>query len=249
MSTTPPDSPPPEPTPPEATPPAGPPVVPQVPAVERVRQSYVTRNDTDYIFESPGMNVFLAIITCGIWLYYCFYQLMRRMRDHNKRRLEELEAATEVAWDAATRQGVAEELRPDFERVQSHLAVMRSMTGDFRDPAIWLVIAIFANIAIYVAYIFLDGDLIKHDQNEGAIEAELTAIFERLGQPLPAPDPRRVKGKQNYVGRIIAALASCGIYGFWWFADMQTDVNRHFQANWAWEDALASAVQQLAPAA
>lgn len=230
-------------------PPAGPPALPQPSAVERVRQAYVTRSDTDYIFEKPGMNVFLGIITCGIWILYCFYQLMRRMRDHNKRRLEELEAATEVAWDAATSQRVDEELRPNFERVQQHLAVLRSMTGDFRDPVIWLVIAIFVSVAVYVGYIFLDGDLIKHDLNEGAIEAELTAIFARLGHELPAPDPTRVKGPQNYVGRIIASVASCGIYSLWWFADMQTDVNRHFEANWPWEDALANTVQQLAPAA
>jgi hypothetical protein len=176
--------------------------------------------------------------------------LMRRMRDHNGRRLELLEGATEVAWEQATRQGIAEELRPNFERISSHLAVLRQMTSDFRDPAIWLVISIFASsIAIIVAFVFLDGDLIKHDTNEGAVEAELVLIYGRLGQPLPAPDPGRVKGKQNYAGRIIATIGSCGIYYFWWLYDQMVDVDNHFAHNWPWEDALAGAVQQMTPAA
>ena len=75
---------------------------------------------------------------------------------------------------------MAEELRSNFERIATNLAMMRQMTMDFRDPAIWLVIAIFARgIAEIIGFIFLDQDLIKHDQAEGAVEAELSAVFAR----------------------------------------------------------------------
>jgi Domain of unknown function (DUF4234) len=235
-------------TPPPPLPSAAPP--PALPPAERVRAAYVDRPNSDYVFEGKGMVIFLTIITCGIFGFYVFYQLMRRMRDHNRRRLELLEGATEFAWQQASEQGIAEELRPNFERISGHLAVLRQMTGDFRDPAIWLVISIFASsIAIIVAFVFLDGDLIKHDTNEGAVEAELVLIYGRLGQPLPAPDPGRVKGKQNYAGRIIATIGSCGIYYFWWLYDQMVDVDNHFAHNWPWEDALAGAVQQMSAAA
>ncbi len=228
--------------PPGASPPA-------IGPTERVRLAYIDRPHSDYVFEQPGLVVFLTVITCGIYGYYVFYQLMRRMRDHNRRRLEMLEAANQLAWDRATEQGLGEELRPNFERVAAHLEVMRSMSRDFRDPAIWLVIAILTSIAFLVGGVFLDQDLVKHDQSEGAVEAELAHIYGRLGQPLPAPDPSRVKGKHNYAGRIVATIFTCGIYGFWWEYDLMVDVNRHFGHNWPWEDALAGAVHQMTAAA
>ena len=42
---------------------------------------------------NPGLNVFLTIITFGIFGLVLFFGLMRRMRDHNRRRLELLDAA------------------------------------------------------------------------------------------------------------------------------------------------------------
>lgn len=222
-----------------------PPSTPAVPAVERVRQAYVARNETDYVFANPGLDIFLVIITCGIWGLYLFYQLMRRMREHNRRSLALLEAATDLAWERASAQGVAEELRPNFERVQGHLAVLRGMTTDFRDPAIWLILAIITGIAQWIAYIFLDGDLIKHDRSGGAAQAELADIYRRLGQTLPTPDPNRVKGAHNYVGRIIVAILTCGIYGLFWLYDLMVEGNRHFEQVWPWEDELATTAQQL----
>lgn len=222
-----------------------PPAAPAVPAAERVRIAYVSRPDSDYVFEQPGLVIFLTIITFGIYGLYVFYQLMRRMRDHNRRRLDLLESATEVAWQRATEQGVAEELRPGFERVSTQLGAMRSMTRDFRDPAIWVVLAIVTGIAYYVGAYFLDQDLIKHDRSSGAVEAELALIFGRLGETVPAPDPGRVKAPHNYAGRIIASILTCGIYGLWWEYDLLVEGNRHFEAVWPSEDAIAGAVYRL----
>ena len=67
-----------------------------------------------------------------------------------------------------------------------------------------------------------------------------------LGAPVPQPDPSRLKGKHNYVGRIIATIATCGIYALWWQYDVMTEGNVHFEHNWRWEDGLVASVQQLA---
>jgi Domain of unknown function (DUF4234) len=257
MTTTPPPPPPPaSPPPPPATPP--PPQQPPVPPpsltpVERFRMAYGARAQTDYYFEGMGMVIFLTIITCGIFGFYVFYQLMKRMRDHNRRRLDLLESATELAWQRASAHGVAEELRPNFERIAANVAVLRGLTTEFRDPGIWVVIAIISNayftsIGEAIGYVFLDQDLIKHDQAEGAIEAELSAIFARLGQNVPPPDPSRQKGNQNYAGRIVATIFTCSIYALWWEYNAMDDVNKHFLWNWPWEDALAGAVNAMAPA-
>ena len=39
------------------------------------------------------------------------------------------------------------------------------------------------------------------------------------------------------------SLVTCGIYTFVWLYNEMDDGNRHFAANWAWEDSLAQALQ------
>jgi hypothetical protein len=99
---------------------------------------------------------------------------------------------------------------------------------------------------LFVVYCGLDRDLIKHDVSEGDVEAELATIFSWLGQPLPQPDPARIKGEHNYVARIIVSIVTVLIYLFWWTYNMMNEPNRHFEVNWEWEDSLADAAQALA---
>lgn len=247
-----------EPVPTSPPPPAAPPPIapstgwsaPNLAPADRVRVAWQQRVTTDYRFDRPWLNVFLILVTCGIFGFYLFYQLMRRSRDHNRRRLELLDGATAFAWEQASSQGLAEALRPNFERIAGHLQTMRAMTTDFRDPAIWLLISIVASsIAHIIAFVLLDGDLIKHDRAEGAVESELSEIYARLGQPIAPPDPARVKSPDNYAGRIVATVLTCGVYSLWWWVDQQRDGDAHYAQNWPWEDSLAQAVQQLQPTA
>jgi hypothetical protein len=235
---------------------ATPPPVPSASPIDRIRAAYAARNESDYFFSNVGLDIFLTVITLNIYGLVIFYRLMRRMREHNRRRLELLDAANELAWQQASERGIGEELRPHFERISTHLAPLRQMTTDFRDPAIWLILVLAVTLVsgFYLGFIpwmiglvLLDGDLVRHDQHEGAVEAELSAVFARLGHDVPAPDPRRMKGPQNYAGRIVATIFTCTIYGYWWQANAMRDGNNHFQWNWPWEDALARAVQATGP--
>ena len=212
--------------------------------------AYQRRHETDYI-----ANFWTAlgwgILTLGIFFLYMLYQLMRRIRDHNARRLELLDAANSYAWEVAGQRGLQEELRPNFERSSAGLANLRLLSTQFRDPAMWLIIYLAAYwftyiggiVIFFIIYCGLDGDLIKHDTAEGGVEAELSVIYARLGQPIPQPDPARVKAPYNYAARIIVAIVTLGIYNLWWTYNLMKDPNEHFEINWAWEDALAQAVQ------
>jgi hypothetical protein len=80
-------------------------------AALRVRLAAQRRGESDYIF-SYWSALGWTIITFGIYGLYVFYQLVRRMRDHNARRLELLDAAATFAWEQAGRQGRDEELAP-----------------------------------------------------------------------------------------------------------------------------------------
>jgi len=225
----------------------GPPrtLAPPVPAAERVHLAAARRAESDYIF-NYWTALGWTILTLGIYGYYVFYQLVRRMRDHNARRLELLDAATTAAWEQAGRRGLQQEMAPSFQRAACHLAVLRQMTQDFREPVIWLLLAIIARgITEIVAFVLLDQDLIKHEQAESGADDELSVIYGRLGQPLPSADRGRVKGLDNYVGRILAAIFTLGIYMFWWFYNQMEEPNKHFTSNWAQEDELVKAVDAL----
>jgi hypothetical protein len=235
--------PPPQPyaAPPPPSYPTGPPASP----ADRVRAAWQRRNETDYIFDF-WTALGWTILTCGIYGFYVLYQLVRRSRDHNLRRIELLDAATTLAWERAQSRGLADELRPAFERIAPHLAVLRNQTTQFRDPIAWTVISVLTSgIGHFIVYILLDGDLITHDHAEGAIENELSTIYTRLGASVAGPNPGRLKSPHNYVGRIIATLLTCGIYGLWWQYDLMTEGNRHFEENWRWEDDLAQSVQRM----
>jgi hypothetical protein len=225
--------------------PAGPPAMPgppQMPASERVLLAAQRRGESDYIF-SYWSALGWTILTFGIYGLYAFYQLVRRMRDHNERRLELLDAATTVAWEQAGAQGLQQELAPSFQRTADHLAVLRQMTRDFRDPVIWVLLAVVARgVAEIIAFVLLDQDLIRHDQAETGVEYELSVIYGRLGQQLPSPQQGRVKRPDNYAGRILAAIFSLGIYMLWWYYNQMEEPNKHFAANWTQEDALVKVV-------
>ncbi|MDQ1460139.1 MAG: hypothetical protein QOI08_1623 [Actinomycetota bacterium] len=214
-------------------------------ASDRVRAAWQARAESDYIFDFPTALGW-TILTCGFYGIYVVYQLVRRARDHNLRRIELLDAATTFAWEQANTRGLADELRPAFERIASSMATLRAISGEFRDPTLWAVISFVARgIVEIVVFILLDGDLVKHDYAEGAVEHELAGIYGRLGVSIAPPDPGRLKGRHNYGGRIAATIFSFGIYSLWWERDVMNEGNRHFQHNWVWEDNLAGAVQQL----
>ncbi len=218
---------------------------PPMPAAQRVRLAVQQRGASDYIF-GYWSALGWTILTFGIYGFYVFYQLVRRMRDHNARRLELLDAATTVAWEQAGRQGLQRELTPSFQRAAAHLAVLRQMTTDFREPVIWVVLAIVARgVAELVAFVLLDQDLVKHDRAEVGVEYELSSIYRRLGQHVRSPDQDRVKGPDNYVGRVVAAVFSFGIYMVWWYYNQMQAPNKHFAGNWVQEDELAQAVEAI----
>ncbi len=120
------------------------------------------------------------------------------------------------------------------------------MTSEFRDPAIWTLLSFLSSgIATVVAFVLLDGDLVRHTAAERAVQADLGRVYLRLGQDL-GPVEVAAKGKHNYGGRIAASLGSLGIYLLWWYRDVMVEANRHFEEDWAWEDRLGAAVYYLA---
>jgi hypothetical protein len=240
--------PPPDPPVPPGVPPTGPPpgygVAPPPSSIDRIRMAWQGRAASDYVF-----NFWTALgwtlLSCGFYGFYVTYQLMRRSRDHNLRRIELLDAATAFAWQQAETRGLSAELQPNFGRISAELAVMRQKSTEFRDPVVWTLLSLLGGVVHVIMYIILDGDLVDHDRAEGAVESELASIYGRLGVSVPAPDPSRLKGRHQYALRVVVTFVTCGLYFLWWQYDVMTECNRHFEHNWRWEDGLVAAVQTM----
>lgn len=214
------------------------PPVPVPDATSRLQAAVTRRGETDYVFDF-WTALGWTILTCGIYALYVFYRLFWRSVHHNKRRIDVLDAARELAWQRAVATGRDGELTPRFQALATHLQELQGLTTEFRDPVIWTLIdALSSGVGRVVGYIFLDIDLERHDKAERAAEGELRAIFAALGVNLALPEARLPKQKHNYVGRVVATLLTCGLYLLWWTYDLMTEGNDHQRRNWESDDAL-----------
>lgn len=210
-------------------------------ATEQLHRAIADRPRADYEFHFWSAFGW-SLLTFGVYSFYVFYQLMRRSRDHNRRRAALLGAATEVAWDHAIKQNKAEEMRPTFEQVSGDVAALRAVDGDFRDPTLWTLFSVLGGGIVWaIGVVLLDQDLVRHERHERAAAAGLTQLFAALGVALPAPAPA-TKQPHNYVGRVLATIFTLGVYSLWWVADVMREGNDNYAADYAWEDALYASI-------
>ncbi|HEX6054596.1 MAG TPA: hypothetical protein VFY98_02190, partial [Intrasporangium sp.] len=206
---------------------------------EQIQQAVGDRPSSDYVFD-VRTAIGWTIVTFGLYAFYVFYQLMRRARDHNRRRVALLLAAQELARQRAIEMGRPEALDQALERVQAEVQALRALDDDFRDPTLWLLGSFLGSGLVWLAEaILLDQDLTRHERHERAAEAELTRVFAELGFSLPASVPV-MKQPHNCVRRVVALVATLGLYSLWWAADLMREGNAHLQQDQAWEDALAA---------
>lgn len=222
-----------------------PPAPPSDPA-SRLRAAVSRRDETDYLFDFWSALGW-TILTCGIYSLYVVYRLFWRSVEHNRRRLEVLDAANTLAWERAVAAGRGDELTPRFQSVGMHLGELRAVASEFREPVLWTIIAaVSSGLGQLVGYVLLDMDLVRHEAAERAAEAELAAIYGALGAGFALPPTDAPKQRHGYVGRVVALLATCGLYGLWWTYDVMRDGNANFRRDWLGEDALWTAAGTLA---
>lgn len=215
------------------------------PASERLRHAWQRRHETDYELDFPSALGWF-VLTGGLYGFFVLYHLLRRAREHNRRRVELLDAATTFAWDEARARGLNEELRALFERIAEQMRALDELKAEFRDPALWLVFVVATlGFALLPAWISIDRDLTRHEAAERAIEIDLAFVYSRMGAYLAPPAPAQTKPRQRAARRVVATVLTLGWYGAWWVRDLTRDGNVHFAQNWRFEDDLADAARSL----
>ena len=204
---------------------------------DRIAQAVDARGESDYVFDF-WTALGWTVLTLGLYSFYVLYQLMRRSRDHNRRKIALLYAACDFAAQQAEEQGKGDVIRPQLDRVQQDVWQLREMDSDWRDPLLWTVASIIANAIVWSAgAVLLDQDLLRHERYERDAEEFLRRAYAELGMALPAPHPPW-KGPHDYVVRIIVTLLTVGFYGLWWLADLMGEGNDSFRVDYVWEDAI-----------
>ena len=123
-------------------------------AADRIRLAWQQRPVSDYHFEFWTAFGW-TLLTCGVYGFYVLYQLVRRSREHNLRRIELLDAATTFAWQKAEANGITGELGPNFGHISAELAVLRQQASEFRDPVVWTVISLVASTIVHIIVLSL----------------------------------------------------------------------------------------------
>ena len=215
------------------------------PAADRLRMAWQRRHETDYELDFPSAFGWF-VLTLGVYGFFVLYQLLRRSREHNRRRVELLDAATTFAWEQAHACGLSEELRPHFERISEQMRALNELKAEFRDPALWLVLVVASlGIALLPAWASIEGDLARHDAAERAIEVDLAAIYSRMGAYLAPPVAGSPLPRRRAARRVLLTVLTLGVYGNWWVRDLMRDGNTHFEENWRFEDDLAVASRSM----
>jgi len=217
---------------------------PAPPAAERLRLAWQRRHETDDVLEFRSACGWF-VLTAGLYGFAVLHRLLRRACAHNRRRVELLDAATAFAWEQARARGLNEELRPHFERIADRLRALNELNAEFRDPALWVVLAVASlGVALLPAWASIDGDLARHEDVERAIEVDLAVIYSRMGAYL-APPASSSRRRHRTGRRVAATFATAGVYAIWWVRDLMCEGNAHFRENWRFEDDLANASRTM----
>lgn len=212
-------------------------MVPTSPA-ERLRAAVSARLTTDYVF-SFWTALGWTLLTCGIFGYYVVYKQFQRSVEHNRRRIEVLDAATTLAWERAQAAGRAEELTPWFQAIGVQIDVLRRQTTEFRDPGIWTVLAVVGGGIAQARGVRVPRPGPGGPRSGRALGRRPVGRPVRLtrhsGGPSPGPRPQ---DPHNVTGRVLATLGTCGLYVFWWQYDVMVQGNANYMVDWAREDAL-----------
>lgn len=198
------------------------------------------RVNSDWTTEA-GMAVLLTRVTCGIYGLYIFYKLMLR-RDAHLARVANM-AATSVALltEKAAAEGKSELIGQELAGLDM---VQREMFNQSRErgAVLWLVLAVFTGIAMWIGFYFIMDDMSKHDQLEAQYFTLMSSALAKLGLSAQSSQAAPNIPERSFAGYLLLSIVTCGIYYFYWMYVLIDDGNRHVEMQVQWEDFIYSAL-------
>ncbi len=198
------------------------------------------RVNSDWTTEA-GIAILLTVVTCGIYGWYIFYKLMERRDMHLARIANMVNTSVALLNEKAAASGKTELIGQEVAQLAM---IQREMFDQSRErgAALWLVLAIFTGIALWIGYYFLMDDFTKHDQLEAQYFTLMSSALAKMELSTQASQAAPSIPERNFVAYLILSIVTCGIYSLYWMYVLIDDVNRHVEAQIQWEDFIYSAL-------
>lgn len=198
---------------------------------------------TQVVF-TPSTMMMVAIIIVGYVLAmaimaYLLYHLIKRRSAH-------------FARDAALREGIIGYLKAKAGRyegkINTEIATMNLIhseaMGEEREKSavMWTILTMLVPfVGIYVLY-FLTKDPPNHDRRQLAFMQQAQTAGGKVGMTLVLPTWKALPERSFALYFIITVIIS--FFAIYWYYVLIKDFNKHFKAQWQFEDQLISSISR-----
>jgi hypothetical protein len=203
-------------------------------SADRLHRDVARRGETDFQIDY-FIHLLLSILTCLVWTVFVAYRAIRRRDLHFVR-------AADFAADAVDTVRERAESMGKRQLVDGHLSTLEVVARDLRNQAtergalLWVILSIVTGgLAYFVLAHFLQEDFRRHEQTEVEFANQLSETLRILGLPTGAGGfaPRILP--HSFPLYLLLTLFSCGLFGFYWFYQLNSEENGHMTSHLAWE--------------
>lgn len=199
------------------------------------------RTESDWT-ASPGMAIFLSLITCGIYSFYLIYKLVERRDRHFTRMANVANLTIALLREKAESTGETGKIATELQRLDY---IQRGLFEQSRErgAGMWLLIAVLTSgIGTLIIYYLLTEDMGKHAELEQDFFTTTSSALKKLGLAGAASQAPASAPQRNTVLYVILTIVTLGIFALYWLFVLIDDGNSNFSAQAPWEDFIYTAL-------
>ncbi len=185
--------------------------------------------------------ILLPLITLGIWGVVIYYRVISRRDEHFRREASMNRNLVEAVKERIREKGVDPLSLPEMATFESAVRGKDEREGA-KGAALWLILTLVTSgfAGLYVLY-FLTVDWYHHEQREVEVMNKANAVLQRVNAPTLFQYPT-VLPERHFWLNLLVMFVTVGLWGFIWNYRYLSDPNRHFEAQWHFEDGLSSVI-------
>jgi hypothetical protein len=185
--------------------------------------------------------ILLPIVTLGIWSIIVYYRLINRRDEHFRREAAMNRNLVEVVKEKVRQKGIDPLTLPEMAAFESAVRAKEEQEG-VKGAALWLILVLVTSgiAGLYVLY-FLTRDFYHHEQREVEVMNKANQVLQRANAATFLQYPS-VLPERHFWLNLLAVFVTLGIWHIFWYYRLLSDPNRHFEAQWSFEDRLPADV-------